>query len=352
MTGNMTGNMTGPWDAPEVTSWRRLPMHTVRPATPTSARPRRALAVPAAAGAGRAPRGPLDRGRGPRLLDHAGVRGPARRDDRPHYTNVQMPWPDLPPHPPAANPTGVYERDVEVPAEWAGRRVVLHVGAAESVLLAEVNGVQVGIGKDSHLAAEFDVTDAVRPGGGQHATADGGEVVGRLASSRTRTSGGTAGSPARCSSTRPSRCTSPTSGSARPASGDLGSTCTCATAGGALPAGWYVTGELDGRRRRSAAGRGVRPRGAEDDASPTCLGEARMPAAVPGRTALVGRDAGAVPADRTLHDAGRRSRGQVTPPHRLPRRRDRRPRPAGQRRAGLHPRRQPARLPPADPAGC
>ena len=56
--------------------------------------------------------------------------------DKPQYTNVQMPFPGLPPSIPAANPTGVYERDAEVPAAWVGRRVVLHVGAAESVLLA------------------------------------------------------------------------------------------------------------------------------------------------------------------------------------------------------------------------
>ena len=76
-----------------------------------------------------------------------------------------MPWPGRPPHPPTdRNPTGVYEREVEVPAGWAGRRVVLHVGAAESVLLVRVNGTDVGIGKDSHLASEFDVTEHLAPG--------------------------------------------------------------------------------------------------------------------------------------------------------------------------------------------
>lgn len=60
-------------------------------------------------------------------------------------------------------PTSV-EREFEVPADWAGRRIVLQVGAAESVLVAEVNGRPVGMGKDSHLASEFDVSDAVRPG--------------------------------------------------------------------------------------------------------------------------------------------------------------------------------------------
>ena len=84
--------------------------------------------------------------------------------DKPHYTNVQMPFPGLPPSIPEANPTGVYEREAEVPAAWAGRRVVLHVGAAESVLLVEVNGREVGFSKDSHLAAEFDVTALVTAG--------------------------------------------------------------------------------------------------------------------------------------------------------------------------------------------
>src|SRR4029077_13900730 len=62
------------------------------------------------------------------------------------------------------NPTGVYERIIEMPAAWAGRRIVLHVGAAESVLIVAVDGVEVGIGKDSHLASEFDLTDRLGPG--------------------------------------------------------------------------------------------------------------------------------------------------------------------------------------------
>ena len=85
--------------------------------------------------------------------------------DLPHYTNVIMPFRLRPPEVPEANPTGVYERTFEVPSRWAGRRVVLQVGAAESGLGAELNGTEIGISKDSHLAAECDVTDALRPGG-------------------------------------------------------------------------------------------------------------------------------------------------------------------------------------------
>ncbi len=84
--------------------------------------------------------------------------------DRPQYTNVQMPFPGLAPDVPADNPTGIYEREFELPAGWAGRRIVLHVGAAESVLIVRLNGVDVGLSKDSHLAAEFDLTELVRPG--------------------------------------------------------------------------------------------------------------------------------------------------------------------------------------------
>jgi beta-galactosidase len=84
--------------------------------------------------------------------------------DRPHYTNVVMPFAECPPTPPAANPTGHYARFFEVPAAWEGRRVVLHVGAAESVLLVRLNDRDVGISKDSHLAAEFDITSHVVPG--------------------------------------------------------------------------------------------------------------------------------------------------------------------------------------------
>ncbi|HVM65027.1 MAG TPA: glycoside hydrolase family 2 TIM barrel-domain containing protein, partial [Acidimicrobiales bacterium] len=84
--------------------------------------------------------------------------------DKPHYTNVQMPWPNRPPYAPADSPTGVYERTFSVPGAWADKRVVLHVGAAESVLIVALNGEEVGVGKDSHLAQEYDLTDLLAAG--------------------------------------------------------------------------------------------------------------------------------------------------------------------------------------------
>ncbi|HEX9260613.1 MAG TPA: glycoside hydrolase family 2 TIM barrel-domain containing protein [Acidimicrobiales bacterium] len=84
--------------------------------------------------------------------------------DRPHYTNVQMPFPGRPPEIPEANPAGVYRSTFTVPRAWRGRRIVLHVGGAESVLFVFINGVAVGSATDSRLASEFDITDRVRPG--------------------------------------------------------------------------------------------------------------------------------------------------------------------------------------------
>jgi beta-galactosidase len=84
--------------------------------------------------------------------------------DRPHYTNVQMPFADPPPSVPERNPTGCYRRRFSVPSAWAGRTVVLSVGAAESALAVLVNGRLVGLSKDSRLAAEFDVTPYVDVG--------------------------------------------------------------------------------------------------------------------------------------------------------------------------------------------
>src|SRR4051794_9107717 len=85
-------------------------------------------------------------------------------DARPQYTNVQMPFPGPPPRVPDANPTGVYRRRVDIPAAWGDQRVILHVAGAESVLYVDVGGHAVGMGTDSRLPQEFDITEHVTPG--------------------------------------------------------------------------------------------------------------------------------------------------------------------------------------------
>ena len=78
--------------------------------------------------------------------------------DRPHYTNIQMPFPGEPPDIPEENPTGIYRRKFTLPPGWKNRRVVVHFGGAESVLYVWLNGSPLGLSKDSRLPAEFDLT--------------------------------------------------------------------------------------------------------------------------------------------------------------------------------------------------
>ena len=85
--------------------------------------------------------------------------------DRPHYTNIQMPFGGEPPDVPDANPTGAYRTTFSLPPGWTKRRTVLSIGGAESVAYVWCNGAFVGLSKDSRLAAEFDVSDVVRARG-------------------------------------------------------------------------------------------------------------------------------------------------------------------------------------------
>ncbi len=146
-----------PWTEPELTALHRLPMHSVphRDRIELDGRWRFQLL----------PKPDAELAADWAEVDVPGCWTMQGFEDVPHYTNVQMPFPGDPPLPPEQNPTGVYEREVEVPGPWlAGRRIVLHVGAAESVLIVVVNGHDVGIGKDSHLASEFDLTKFLKPG--------------------------------------------------------------------------------------------------------------------------------------------------------------------------------------------
>jgi beta-galactosidase len=85
--------------------------------------------------------------------------------DKPHYTNVVMPFGNVPPSVPAEhNPTGLYRVSFTLPSGWERRRTVLHVGGAESFLEAWCNGERLGFSKDTRLPSEFDLTPHVRAG--------------------------------------------------------------------------------------------------------------------------------------------------------------------------------------------
>jgi len=146
------------WQTPELTSLHKLP-------------PRATLE--------RAERRSLDGGwefrLSPRPEDAVGARGRWHRVDvpglwtmqgfdRPHYTNVVMPFDEPPPLVPDANPTGVYRRTFAIPRAWRRKRIVLGFGGVEGVLHVVLNGEPVGIGKDSRAPSEFDVTELLHHG--------------------------------------------------------------------------------------------------------------------------------------------------------------------------------------------
>ncbi len=162
--------MPAPWQDPELVARGREPMHAIRRAP--------ALLLDGTWRFQLLPAPDAEPGPDWREIAVPGCWTMQGTADRPQYTNVQMPFPGEPPHVPAANPTGVYERDFDLPTEWHGQRVVLHVGAAESVVIVELNGRRVGVGKDSHLASEFDVSGS-RRGRPERAAPDRREVVRR-----------------------------------------------------------------------------------------------------------------------------------------------------------------------------
>ena len=160
------------WETPELQSLNRLPPRATLVSFPTAAAAALAEASPlrrslagtwefrlvdrpdAAPVAARSRRG-WDRVDVPGLWTMQGY-------EQPHYTNVQMPFPEAPPRVPERNPTGLYRRSFSVPRDWRGRRVVLGFGAVEGVLHVLVNGEPVGISKDARTPAEFDITGVVR----------------------------------------------------------------------------------------------------------------------------------------------------------------------------------------------
>ncbi|MER5216515.1 glycoside hydrolase family 2 TIM barrel-domain containing protein [Streptomyces sp. NPDC002838] len=260
-----------PWEAPEVTSWGRLPMNAVD---------RRAGALKLD-GDWRfqllpSPDAPVSE-----VWSSSNVPGVwtmQDTDDLPQYTNVRMPYAEFPPQSPAANPTGVYERAVDVPAEWAGRRIVLQVGAAESVLLVHVDGWPVGISKDSHLAAEFDLTEVVRPGERAvvRLTVVKWSDASHIEDQDQWWHGGVTRS-VLLYATDPLHLADVTVRAGR--YGELRVDCRVRDTGGALPDGWYVSGELSGQLLSQDTE--FDRLNTEDDRVSDFLGEARLRTTVP-----------------------------------------------------------------------
>lgn len=65
------------------------------------------------------------------------------------------------------NPVGSYRRTIELPKDWEGRRVFIHLDGVESAFYVWVNGQRVGYSQNSRSPAEFELTDFVKPGANQ-----------------------------------------------------------------------------------------------------------------------------------------------------------------------------------------
>ncbi len=84
--------------------------------------------------------------------------------DKPHYTNVNMPYKDIAPSVPECNPCGIYQRRFSLPENWQNRRMILHFDGVESCFALKVNGLDAGFAKDSRAAREFDITNFCHAG--------------------------------------------------------------------------------------------------------------------------------------------------------------------------------------------
>ena len=87
----------------------------------------------------------------------------------PLYKNTGYAWYNFyksnPPYAPTErNAIGLYRHNIEVPAEWAGKQIYVHIGSATSNVSLWVNGQYVGYGEDSKLESEFEITKYVKAG--------------------------------------------------------------------------------------------------------------------------------------------------------------------------------------------
>jgi beta-galactosidase len=88
--------------------------------------------------------------------------------DIPIYTNVAYPFPIDPAGPPVVpkekNSVGSYRKVFSIPDDWTGRQIFVHFDGVDSAFYLWVNGAKVGYNEDSRTAAEFNITQYVKPG--------------------------------------------------------------------------------------------------------------------------------------------------------------------------------------------
>ena len=88
---------------------------------------------------------------------------------QPEYVNVGFAWRGHFDQQPPAVPTkdnhvGSYRREINIPSNWDGKRVIAHFGSVTSNIYLYVNGKFAGYAEDSKVAAEFDITPFLKKG--------------------------------------------------------------------------------------------------------------------------------------------------------------------------------------------
>ena len=57
----------------------------------------------------------------------------------------------------------IYERDIIVPGEWDGRKVILHFGAVDQKARVFIDGEEAGYHEGGYLPFSLDITHLIRP---------------------------------------------------------------------------------------------------------------------------------------------------------------------------------------------
>ncbi len=88
---------------------------------------------------------------------------------QPEYVNVGFGWRShFDQQPPAVpikdNHVGSYRREINIPSNWDGKRIIAHFGSVTSNIYLYVNGKFAGYAEDSKVAAEFDITPFLKKG--------------------------------------------------------------------------------------------------------------------------------------------------------------------------------------------
>ena len=55
-----------------------------------------------------------------------------------------------------------YRRNLDIPTEWSGKRVILHIDACDYKTCVYVNGKRVGEHSGGYISFSFDITDFLR----------------------------------------------------------------------------------------------------------------------------------------------------------------------------------------------